>query len=246
MACVATKGEEGERTFLAVSAVGFVASAAATIGMATTGMPICGGGTMMLRPSTAASFLGMWLMMMTAMMLPSLVPMLRRYRQAVGGTGAPIDRLTGLVAAGYFCAWTGVGLAVFALDAVLPPARPYAGAVVLIAGLLQFTAWKRRALAGCRERPGRLAGDADAAWRHGLHLGVHCVGSSAGLTAILLVVGMMDLAVMAAVTAAITAERLAPAGLRIARSIGVVLVGSGLLLLARGAVLIPLAAGLWI
>ena len=49
----------------------------------------------------------------------------------------------------------------------------------------------------------------------------------------LLVVGMMDLRVMAVVTAAITIERLAPAGERVARAIGVVVVGAGLLLIAR-------------
>ena len=37
-------------------------------------------------PGAAASFLGMWVVMMVAMMLPSLVPMLWRYRQAVGRT----------------------------------------------------------------------------------------------------------------------------------------------------------------
>ena len=232
MVCVVTRGGEGERAFLAVSAIGFVASAAATVGLATTGMPICGSGTMAWQPGNAASFLGMWLTMMMAMVLPSLVPMLRRYRQAVGAAGAPIDRLTGLVAAGYFCVWTGVGLAVFALEALLPPASPgVIGAVVLIAGVGQFTGGKQRALLGCRERPGSLAADADTAWGHGLHLGLHCVGSSAGLTAILLVVGMMDLAAMAAVTMAITAERLAPSGQRIARVIGVILAAIGLALI---------------
>jgi len=46
-------------------------------------------------PGAAASFLGMWVVMMVAMMLPSLVPMLWRYRQAVGRTGDPrLGRLT--------------------------------------------------------------------------------------------------------------------------------------------------------
>jgi predicted metal-binding membrane protein len=55
----------------------------------------------------------------------------------------------------------------------------------------------------------------------------------AGLTAILLVVGVMDLRTMAAVTAAITVERLAPAGERVTRAIGAVIVGAGLFLIAR-------------
>jgi predicted metal-binding membrane protein len=80
-----------------------------------------------------------------------------------------------------------------------------------------------------------LPADSGTAWRHGLRLGLHCSYCCAGLTAILLVVGVMDLRVMAVVTAAITLERLAPAGARVARAIGVVVVGAGLLLIARAA-----------
>jgi len=81
----------------------------------------------------------------------------------------------------------------------------------------------------------KLVADARTAWRHGLRLGLHCSHCCAGLTAILLVVGVMDLRVMAAVTAAITVERLAPAGERVARAVGVVVVGTGLFLIARAA-----------
>jgi predicted metal-binding membrane protein len=56
--------------------------------------------------------------------------------------------------------------------------------------------------------------------------------------AILLAAGVMDLPLMAVVTAAITAERLAPFGERIARAIGVALVAAGLCLIAR-AVAVP-------
>jgi predicted metal-binding membrane protein len=112
------------------------------------------------------------------------------------------------------------------------------GVVVLIAGALQFTAWKARHLACCREAPARgrtLPADAGTAWRHGLRLGLHCGYCCAGLTAILLVVGVMDLRAMAVVTAAITVERLAPAGERVARAIGAVVVGAGLFLIAQAA-----------
>ena len=53
--------------------------------------------------------------------------------------------------------------------------------------------------------------------------------------AVLLVIGVMDLRAMAVVTAAITIERLAPAGERVAQVIGAVVVGAGLLLIAQGA-----------
>src|ERR1700736_5004204 len=97
------------------------------------------------------------------------------------------------------------------------------GGVGLIAGALQLTARKARSLARCREAPARvrtLPSDAGTAWRDGLRLGLHCSYCCAGLTAILLVIGVMDLRAMAVVTAAITVERLAPAGERVARAIG--------------------------
>jgi predicted metal-binding membrane protein len=198
----------------------------------------------------AASFLGMWVVMMTAMMLPSLAPTLWRYRRAVRRAGETrLGRLTTLVGAGYFVVWTALGLAVFPLGAglgaiamrqpALARAVPIAvGAVVVIAGSLQFTAWKARYLACCREAPGRghaLPAHAGTAWRYGLRLGVHCSCCCSGLMAILLAVGVMDVRAMALVTAAITVERLAPAGERVARAIGVVVVGAGVWLIARAA-----------
>jgi predicted metal-binding membrane protein len=199
-------------------------------------------------PGAAASFLGMWVVMMVAMMLPSLAPMLWRYRQAVGGAGeTPLGRLTALVGVGYFFVWTAFGMAAFPLGVALaavemhqPPmarAVPVAiGVVVLIAGALQFTAWKAHHLACCREVPGRgrtLPADAGTAWRHGLRLGLRCGHCCANLMAILLVTGIMDLRVMTVVAAAITVERLAPAGERVARGVGAVVIGAGLLLIAR-------------
>jgi predicted metal-binding membrane protein len=201
-------------------------------------------------PGAAASFLGKWVVMMVAMMLPSLVPILWRYRRAVAGTGETRPgRLTALVGAGYFLVWTVAGLAVFPLGVALTMATmhqpalarvvPFAVAVaVLGAGALQFTAWKADHLACGRQAPGRggtLPVDAGAAWRHGVRLGLHCGRCCVGLMAILLVMGVMDLRVMALVAAAITVERVAPAGERVARAVGVVIVGAGLFLIARAA-----------
>ena len=257
-------GSASHHAFLGVSAVLFAASAAVTIrwcvSMSAMGkMSMPGGWTMSMAwmrrpgqtwPGAAASFLGMWVVMMTAMMLPSLVPMLWRYREAIARTGETrLGGRTALVGAGYFLVWALVGMAVFPLGATLAAvemerpalarAVPIAvGVVVVLAGALQFTAWKTRHLACCRRARGRergSPGDARAAWRHGLRLGLHCSSSSAGLTAILLVVGVMDLGAMAVVTALITVERLAPAGPRIARTIGTVLVGAGALLIVRAA-----------
>jgi predicted metal-binding membrane protein len=251
--------------FLAVCALLFLASAAVTIAWCASmsamgGMGMPGDWTMSMAwmrmpeqtwPGAAASFLAMWIVMMVAMMLPSLVPMLWRYRRAVARTGeARLEWLTALVGAAYFAVWSVFGAAAYALGialaeltmqrAALARAVPVAvGVVIVTAGALQFTGWKARHLACCREAPGHgrtLPSDAGTAWRHGLRLGGHCAVSSAGWMAILLVVGVMDLHVMAVVTAAITLERLAPSGERVARAVGVVVVAAGLLVIARAAV----------
>jgi predicted metal-binding membrane protein len=192
----------------------------------------------------------MWIVMMAAMMLPSLVPMLLRYRQAVRSTGATrLGRLTALLCAGYFLVWTASGAVAFPLGVALAaiemrqPALASSvpivvGGVVLIAGLLQFTAWKARHLACCRNAPATVRAlpvDGGTALRHGLRLGVHCTLCCAGPVAVLLAVGVMDLRAMAFVAAAITAERLAPAGERVARGLGFVIAAAGLVLIARAA-----------
>jgi len=251
---------DSQRAFVGVSVLLFAASAAVTIvwcaSMSTMGgMPMPGGWTMSMAwmrmpgqtwPGAMAAFLGMWLVMMAAMMLPSLVPMLWRYRQAVDGTTS-LGRLTALVGAGYFLVWTVFGMVAFPLGVALAavvmqqPALAHAvptavGVVVVMAGAFQFTAWKARHLACCRETPERcriLPADAGSAWRYGLRLGFHCSCCCIGLTAVLLVIGVMDLRAMAVVAAAITVERLAPAGPRVAQIIGIVLIGSGLFVIAR-------------
>jgi predicted metal-binding membrane protein len=261
---LASERASQQTSLLGVSALLFAASAAVTIVWCASmsamgGMPMPGGWTMSMAwmrmpgqtwPGAAASFLGMWVVMMVAMMLPSLVPMLWRYRQAIGRTGATrLGRLTARVGVGYFLVWTVFGMAAYPLGVALTTlemqqqalarAVPIAvGVVVLIAGSLQLTAWKARHLACCREAPGRgrtLRADAGTAWRHGLRLGLHCTHCCAGLMAILLVIGVMDLRAMAVVAAAITVERLVTAGERVARAIGAVVVAAGLFLIGRAA-----------
>ncbi|MFT4066060.1 DUF2182 domain-containing protein [Paraburkholderia sp.] len=240
----------------------FIASVVATLAqsasMAAMGaLPMPGGWSMSMiwMPTcgrtwarTAASFVDMWIVMMAAMMLPSLARMLARYREAVGSRvrASRLALLTLRVDVGYWAVWIASGAAVFALGAALATlelrwqalAREVplaAGLVVLLAGALQFSAWKARHLACCRATP-RIAADAATAWRYGVRVGIHCACCCAGLTAMLLVVGITDLRMMAVVTAAITAERLAPDGARIARLIGVMAICSGLLLIAQAAI----------
>jgi predicted metal-binding membrane protein len=198
--------------------------------LSTAWMPMCGQSW----AGAAASFTGMWVVMMVAMMSPSLLPAWRGYRP--GQTVA--------AGAGYFFVWTVLGAIIFALGAALTQvllqmntvARAVpalSGLVVLLAGAFQFTAWKAHHLSCCRQQPAQLPIHAGTAWRHGLRLGRHCVFSCAGLTTLLLVFGVMDLWVMVIVMALITAERLAPDGKGVACAAGAVAMAMGLLMSAR-------------
>lgn len=194
--------------------------------------------------AAGAIFVSNWSVMMVAMMLPSLAPTLWRYRQSLGMHGPHCERLTALVAGGYFLVWTLLAIPVFALgngvaraamhQPGLARAVPAATALlVLAAGVLQFTAWKAHALECCRSAPSCTAKRAACALRHGLRLGVRCGACCAGPTAVLLALGVMDLRVMAGMTILISAERLAADGARVARLGGGVLLGVGAWLLVR-------------
>jgi len=187
-----TDGKE-QQAFFGVSALLFAFSVSVTLVWCASmsamhEMPMPGGWTMSMTwmrmpgqtwPGAAVSFLSMWVVMMPAMMLPSFMPMLWRYRQAVAQTGERLPgRLTGLMGLGYFFVWTLFGMAAFPLGVglaaiemrlpglarVVPIA---AGAIVALSGALQFTAWKAYQLACCRATPqcGReLAPSAGSAW----------------------------------------------------------------------------------
>jgi predicted metal-binding membrane protein len=253
-----------QRAFFGISTLLLVISVVVTIvwcgSMSVMGeMPMPGGWTMsmawMRMPGqtwfgAGASFLGMWVVMMVAMMLPCLIPTLSRYRQAVAGQGEKRPGwLTTLLGAGYFFVWTVSGIVIFPVGVALAElemqssdlsrAVPSVSAViVVIAGAFQFTRWKTNHLACCRDTPERRCGlqsGRGAAWRQGVRLGISCCYCCAGLMTILLVLGVMDLRTMAFVTVAITAERVAPAGEIVARVIGAAVIALGFFLVARAA-----------
>ncbi len=226
-----------QRGPLAATALLFAASVAGTIylcGSMSGGMAMPGGWTMSMAwmrmpgqswSGATAMFLSMWVVMMVAMMMPSLAVMLRRY---------PTD-LRGLLAVSgaYFLVWTLAGVAVYPLGLALAAAEmhrpslarsiPIAGGIVLLfAGIVQLTPWKTRQLGVCR-------GDitCPTPWQHGVHFGRHCALCCSPLMATLLVLGVMDLRVMLAVALAITAERVVPRPVPWARATGVVIMAIG-------------------
>ena len=130
--------------------------------------------------------------MMAAMMLPSAVPAItRRAREPGGVLAAP------LFAGSYLGAWALVGLAVYLL--YRPPGALTAGALIVGAGLYELTPLKRECRRRCRERVGS-----------GLRFGVYCFGSSVGLMAVLVALGVMSIALMCAVAAVVLAQKLLP------------------------------------
>lgn len=173
-------------------------------------------------------YLGIWVTMTAAMMLPSAAP-------AAGHVARLAQRVpTVLFVAGYLAVWTGYGLAAYAIFRIvtsLDPGwlawdegRPYAaGAVVVAAGLYELTPLKRRSLRRCRNAP-----DGGSAFRKGLAHGVDCVGCSGALMAVLFVLGVMSLFWMAVLAAVIFAEKVLPQGPRLAPALAAALVALGI------------------
>jgi predicted metal-binding membrane protein len=244
-------GRASDYTFFGTTALLFIGSAVVTIRQSLTmaetpNMPICGQAWF----GEVGAFIWMWVVMMMAMMMPSLVPALWRYRQAMEKPGnTRLGWLTVLTGLGYFIVWTAIGGVVYLLKIAMAAAEvrfpelinavPFAVAFVMLSvGALQFSAWKARHLACCRAPVChlRLASDSVTAWRYGIRLGMHCANCCVGSTALLLVVGIMDLRAMALVTTAITAERFAPTAAPIAHTLGAMAIGAGLFMIAQALV----------
>ena len=183
-------------------------------------------------------FLGIWLTMTAAMMLPSSALMVLAYARA-----SPTAR-AGSFVFGYVVAWTAYGLAAYVVYRLVEGAGfgwldwnrggPYvAGAAIAAAGLYQLSPLKQACLRHCRGplryivhgwREGR-----SGAARMGLEHGLFCVGCCWGLMLALFALGVMSLFWTALVAAAIFAEKVLPRGERLAAGLALVLVALGLL-----------------
>jgi predicted metal-binding membrane protein len=168
-------------------------------------------------PAAAVTFLGMWTLMTAAMMLPSLLPMLVRYRRdVIGASGMHAGILTVVVALAYFGMWVAIGVLVFPFSVVIGRVHPLAGGGLVTAAIAyQFTRWKVRDLACCRHMLVHAyprSPDAGVAWHAGVRYGLHCARCCANLMVIPLVPGMMNMGVMLVVGAVIAAERFRNSG----------------------------------
>jgi predicted metal-binding membrane protein len=205
------------------------------------------GGQQWLR--AAATFLGMWMLMMVAMMLPSLVPTLLSHRRAARNAGVNrIWLITAAIGISYFLAWGVFGAVAYSLGGAITSAEmrwpelarsvPWTtGVVLLLAGLLQFTAWKTAQLRCCRAETA-LKRQPQSGWRCGLLLGVRCTLCCCGFMAVLLALGVMNLAAMAILAVAVAAERIAPRPRLAARVIGGALITVGAFIVTKAALTI--------
>jgi predicted metal-binding membrane protein len=182
----------------------------------------------------------MWAVMMAAMMLPSALPMILAFLRLSERGGEPA-RARMFVGA-YLLVWAGFSAVATALqwmlqavdwvDPMIVSTSPVlSGALLVIAGVYQFTPLKKVCLDTCRTPVGFLMGEwrggAAGAFRMGLRHGLFCAGCCWAVMALLFVGGVMNLPWIAALAIVVAIEKLAPRGERIAMVLGVVLIAAG-------------------
>ena len=189
-------------------------------------------------------FLGVWVVMMAAMMFPSVAPTVALYAH-MARRRAPVAPL--LFAAGYLVTWTTAGLLAYGVfDAGRSllgdeltwsgAGRWIAGGTLVVAAAYELTPLKVVCLSKCRSPLGFLLGS----WRDGLsgaltmgaRHGAWCVGCCWALMASLFALGVMSLAWMAFVAALIALEKMLPWGRAVTYGTAALLLALGVLLLA--------------
>ena len=196
--------------------------------------------------STVWTFAAMWVAMMAAMMVPAVLP-------GVAGASVRFDDadrrpLAALAfGAAYLGAWAAAGLVPLMVLSWWRPVNPAAwidrvgGAAVVTAGLYQASPWKLSHLRVCRDpvAVGRTPREGVIA---GLSYARCCLGCCWALMTVLFVIGLMDLAWLVAVSAALLVERNWRDGPRLARLVGLATVGLGLAVLVHPSVLTTVAS----
>jgi predicted metal-binding membrane protein len=156
----------------------------------------------------------LWLPMMTAMMLPSITPTARLWIRSISRAPARNARLAGF-AAGYLIAWTATAPLAFSLAVgidALHQARWLTPAALLTAGLYQITPLKQLCLRKCRSPISSLLRFASLQGplrdvRAGTTHGSYCIGCCLALMSTIVVLGAMNLWLMAGLTAVVALEK---------------------------------------
>jgi predicted metal-binding membrane protein len=193
---------------------------------------------------TLGWFVGVWIVMMAAMMFPSVAPTVALYSRMANGRSR---LLPALFAAGYLVTWTAIGVTAFALAAagaaiagdVLAwdsAGRWVAGGTLVVAAVYELTPLKDVCLSKCRSPLGFLLGS----WRDGpggaVQMGAKhggwCVGCCWALMASLFALGLMSIVWTAFVAALIAAEKTLPWRWAATRGTAAILLILGVLVLA--------------
>jgi predicted metal-binding membrane protein len=191
-----------------------------------------------------APFLASWTLMMAAMMLPSAMPMILLHRRGIAGQARMPTELRSVMFVGaYVLVWATFGLGVWLVtrltDALLPMGAraPAVAAILLLAGVYQFTPLKAACLRVCRSPmdfllthwyPG-VAGE----MRLGLEHGLYCLGCCWALMVVFVGAGAMGLLWAALIAVAVFVEKVLPRGVAFGRLMGIGLVAGALLVVAR-------------
>ena len=159
-----------------------------------------------------AFFIVLWGTMMAAMMLPGAVPAILRRTHTSGRVRAVL-----LFVGSYLTVWTLVGVVVYAL--YRPHGSSAAGALVIAAGVYEFTRLKQECRRRCHENV-----------RSGFEFGLYCVGSSIGLMLMLVALGVMSVTWMSLIAVLVLAQKLLPFRVAVDVPLALAIVGLGILI----------------
>jgi predicted metal-binding membrane protein len=213
-------------------------------------------GTRMPMAMSAPVFGGMWITMMVAMMFPTMVPMVIAHRMVTSRRREGWTSTFTFIA-GYLVVWTVFGAVPFAVLVVLgrlpfeggaARVAPLAGAVFALAGAYQFTPLKTVCLRACRTPIGFILSHdfrrgARGAFAAGIAHGTLCLGCCWALMAILLVLGLMNVAWMAALSAVFLLEKNWSRGVALSRLVGLGLAILGVAVVIRPELLVAFSGG---
>jgi predicted metal-binding membrane protein len=241
---------------LAFAAAAWVVTARNSASMSdmATGLSQVGG--RMPNDMSIPIFMGMWIGMMIAMMFPAVAPLVLAHRSVVKRRGEGLGATLSFVL-GYLMIWSLIG--VIPLLAFLWFRNlagevagsgwllRVAGGVILVAGAYQFTGWKALCLKACRTPlifvlTHDFGGGARSAFRAGLSYGAYCLGCCWALMAVLLVVGLMNLAWMALLALIFLTEKHWRRAVGLTRVVGVALIVLGIAVVVRPS-LLPVISG---
>src|SRR2546422_5176232 len=194
------------------------------------------------RMEALGPFLGTWTVMMAAMMLPSATPMILLHR--LGADGRVRAQLwSAAFVAGYLVVWASVGIVVWgaaiAASAIVMPEERALGvaAILLIAGVYQFTPLKSTCLRACRTPADFLL----THWHRGLsgqvrlgiEHGLYCLGCCWALMALFVGAGAMSLVWAVGIALVVLVEKVRPDGIAFGRIAGALLIAAAVIVFAR-------------